>query len=127
MAEKFREHLDKVQETIQEALDALPNPNIPDESTDNKLLIPMLTNVPANGLQTNQVKMVLTSKESSAPNSGVRDTASLVPSGGSAAEAERSSFIFESDNLMCKIIDEDIMSQINDDDIHDDKVQLNPS
>ena len=71
--------------------------------------------------------MVLTSKESSAPNSGVRDTTSLVPSGGSAAEAERSSFIFESDNLMCKIIDEDIMSQINDDDIHDDKVQLNPS
>ena len=64
VAEKFREHLDKVQETIQEALDGLPDLSNPDECVDNKLLIPMLTSEKMpNG--TSQVQMVLRPKESS--------------------------------------------------------------
>merc|ERR1711981_80072 len=64
VAEKFREHLDKVQETIQEALDGLPDLSNPGNATDNKLLIPMFSNN-GNPDGSPQVQMTLTSGQTS--------------------------------------------------------------
>ena len=100
VAEKFREHLDKVQETIQEALDGLPDLSNPDECVDNKLLIPMLTSEKMpNG--TSQVQMVLRPKESPSISNRLINTS--VPS---AAGDERTSAVSDLDNIMCGIVDE---------------------
>ena len=115
VAEKFRGHLDKVQETIQEALDGLlPNLPNPDETADNKLLIPMLTCKEISDGST-QIQMHLTSKESSSNSRGV-------PLGGasSLSEDERTIAINNLDNIMCKIVDDNVDPMDEDDKTEND-------
>ena len=120
VAEKFREHLDKVQETIQEALDGLPDLSNPDECVDNKLLIPMLTSEKMpNG--TSQVQMVLRSKES--PSISNRLTNASV---SSAAGNERTSAVSELDSIMCGIVDEYLV-QMDEEGETNSSSQSNPS
>lgn len=99
VAEKFREHLDKVQETIQEALDALPDFSNLNTSSDNKLLIPMLSNVDKSS-DVGQIEMTLTSKDSlptNRPN---------ILSSGVLSEDERNIAVNNLDSIVCKMIDE---------------------
>jgi len=99
VAEKFREHLDKVQETIQEALDALPDFSNMDTSSDNKLLIPMLSNIDKSS-DVGQIEMTLTSKDSiptNRPN---------ILSSGVLSEDERNIAVNNLDSIVCKMIDE---------------------
>ena len=118
VAEKFREHLDKVQETIQEALDGLPDLSNPDECVDNKLLIPMLTSEKMpNG--TSQVQMVLRPKESSSINNRLINTSK-------SSAPERSSAVSDLDNIMCGIIDEYVV-QMDDEGETNISSQPNPS
>jgi len=99
VAEKFREHLDKVQETIQEALDALPDFSNMNTSSDNKLLIPMLSNIDKSS-DVGQIEMTLTSKDSiptNRPN---------ILSSGVLSEDERNIAVNNLDSIVCKMIDE---------------------
>merc|ERR1712203_593679 len=100
VADKFREHLDKVQETIQEALDALPDFSNIDASTDNKLLIPMLSsNVDSSG--TTQVQMLLTTKDSLQSNHKTSFASS-----GVLSENERTVAVNNLDSIICKMVDD---------------------
>lgn len=119
VAEKFREHLDKVQETMQEALDALPDLANPDDSSDNKLLIPMFNEEVSNGSA--QVQMTLTSRESSGSNNKVNLICSAVLS-----EDERNIAVDNLDSALCKMIDESV-DHMEEDELEDDKRQLKQS
>ena len=102
MAEKFREHLDKVQETIQEALDSLPDLSNMDTTSDNKLLIPILSSHEnTNGAA--QIQMTLTNKESCTSNSKT----SFAPS-GVLSEDERTIAVNNLDSIVCKMIDDSL-------------------
>lgn len=121
VAEKFREHLDKVQETIQEALDALPDLSNLDDTPDNKLLIPMLINH-GNSNASAQVQMTLTSGQSSSNHN--RNNIN-VP--GALSEDERTVAINNLDSLVCKMVD-DSFTQIEDNqEIEDCKIPMNTS
>ena len=102
MAEKFREHLDKVQETIQEALDTLPDLSSMDTSADNKLLIPILSSHESSSGAA-QIKMTLTNKESPTSN----NKTNFVPS-ALLSEDERTIAVNNLDSIVCKMIDDSL-------------------
>ena len=120
VAEKFREHLDKVQETIQEALAALPDLSNTDQQSDNKLLIPMIVdNDVSKG--SNQVEMTLVNQHSLTNDSRVNMTKKT-----SMSEQERSSAIDNLDSIVCQLIDEN-MDQVDETDVAEDISEPKPS
>jgi len=100
VTEKFREHLDKVQETIQEALDSLPDLSSMDTSADNKLLIPILSSHESSSGAA-QIKMTLTNKESTTSNNKTNSVPSALLS-----EDERTIAVNNLDSIVCKMIDD---------------------
>ena len=110
VAEKFREHLDKVQETIQEALAALPDLSNTDQQSDNKLLIPMIVDSDVSK-GSDQVEMTLVNQHSLTNDSRVNMTKKT-----SMSEQERSSAIDNLDSIVCQMIDESI-DQVDETDV----------
>jgi len=120
VAEKFREHLDKVQETIQEALAALPDLSNTDQQSDNKLLIPMIVDSDVSK-GSNQVEMTLVNQHSLTNDSRVNMTKKT-----SMSEQERSSAIDNLDSIVCQLIDEN-MDQVDETDVAEDISEPKPS
>ena len=104
---------------MQEALEALPDLSNPDDSSDNKLLIPMFSEKVSNGSA--HVQMTLTSKEVSKSNTNVN-----LISSASLSECERTTAVDDLDSAMCKMTD-DSFDRMEEDEIEDDKRQFKQS
>ena len=123
MAEKFREHLDKVQDTIQEALDVLPDLSNPDEISEDKLLVPMFTTEDTcNG--SSKVQMSLSPIKSLNGISNSRKA--NLGAASSLSEDERTFAIDNLDNIMCKLIDDSADFIDKHDEMEDSKKQPEP-
>ena len=103
-------------------MDALPDLSNPDDTSDNKLLIPMLTNH-GNSNAPAEVQMPLSSGQSA----GNHNRSNINVPSGILSEGERTVAIDNLDSIVCKMIDDSFTQIEENHEIEDSKTHMNTS